>query len=167
MGNYIKVPNSDFSLVSVDKVTISEDPIVYTWAEVDLSKITNQHFIVYNEKSNYNNGYCYGLLPNNDAFLLPVTPGERFKIRCCNSDDTYIVCHIASLTPPVFNGDIIPYTAFVDGLVSLMTSEVTTGAEKEFTIPDGCNYIYVSGRNSGNPNFVTGFELKLYKYTIL
>lgn len=163
MGNYIKVPNSDFSLVRVDKVTISEDPIVYTWAEVDLSKETNKHFIVYNSFSTFTDGYLYGPTPNNDAYILPVIPGEKYKIRCCSAHDAYCVVDVSSDAVPTLNGNILPYPAFVAGILSVPQEQVTTGFEAEFVIPTRCYYININGRNSGHASFVAGYELKLYK----
>lgn len=163
MGNYIKVPNSDFSLVRVDKVTISDDPIVYSWVEVDLSKETNKHFIVYNSFSTFPNGFLYGPTPNNDAYILSVIPGEKYKIRCCSMHDVYCVINVSSDVVPTLDNNNRPYPAFVAGILSVPREQVTTGFEAEFVIPSGCYYIQINGRNSNHKNFVAGYELKLYK----
>ena len=163
MGKYIKVPNSDFSLVRVDKVTISEDPIGYTWAKVDLSKETNKHFIVYNSFSTFTHGFLYGPTPNNDTYILPVIPGEKYRIRCCSTYDAYCVVDVSSDAVPTLKYNNVPYPAFVKGILSVPQEQVTTGFEAEFVIPTGCYYINISGRNSNHASFVAGYELELYK----
>lgn len=162
MGKYILVPNGDFSLVSVEKVNISDVP-TYVWEEVDLSAETNRHFIVYNSLSTYNDGYLYGPTPKNDTYILPVTPGEKYKIKCCSDFSAYCVANVSSEDVPALDGEIIPYPAFVAGILSVPQAQVATGFEGEFVVPADCHFIFINGRSSAHQGFVDGYALKLYK----
>lgn len=156
MGKALIINGTDFSAVAVGQITMEYNPV----GEVDLSQYEKLHMAV--ESSTLK---VYENLSTCDAYIVPVIAGETYSIKFCAGRDS---CVVLGLDDDVLEtrteGNDKYVSNYTSRIVSTDNSAYDFHGTEEFVIPNnGCNAIFICGRNNTHTHYESGYELTLTK----
>ena len=151
MGKALIIKGADFSSVSAGQVITGYNPV----GVVDLTQYTNSHMAVVSAPSLD----PYRIVENlsaADSYIVPVVPGEQYRVKFCGGSMSYVVLGITGDEFVIVSNHVVNHSADIEH-----TGTDPEYGTRDFTIPTGTDSIFICGRNSSHADFVAGYALTL------